>query len=76
MARLPWMSNAQSPQLVRIYECGICGCCHPWEWDGDCREDANRFFPDDYAAGLGLDETEIEVFSWEERVEADMAGRR
>jgi hypothetical protein len=25
------------------YECGICGSFHPWNWDGDCRDDANRF---------------------------------
>ena len=26
-----------------FYECGICSHCHPWDWDGDCREDAFRF---------------------------------
>jgi hypothetical protein len=25
------------------YECGICSQYHPALWDGDCREDANRF---------------------------------
>ena len=28
---------------VKLYECGICGEIHLWEWDGDCREDANRY---------------------------------
>lgn len=27
----------------KYYECGICGHYHPLEWDGDCRDDANRF---------------------------------
>lgn len=26
-----------------FYACGICGHCHPIAWDGDCRDDANRF---------------------------------
>jgi len=25
------------------YECGICGHYHPIEWNGDCRDDANRY---------------------------------
>ena len=25
------------------YECGICGHLHPWSFNGDCRDDANRF---------------------------------
>lgn len=25
------------------YECGICGHMHPRSWNGDCRDDANRF---------------------------------
>ena len=29
------------------YECGICDQYHPVEWDGDCREDASRFFADE-----------------------------
>jgi hypothetical protein len=27
----------------KFYECGICGHYHPAEWNGDCREDSNRF---------------------------------
>ena len=26
-----------------LYECDICSGLHPWGWDGDCREDKNRF---------------------------------
>lgn len=54
-----------------IYECGICDQHHPWDWDGDCREDANRFMPDDYATRLGVDESELDIRSWEDRVDAD-----
>jgi len=28
---------------MQFYECGICGHYHPIEWDGDCRDDTNRF---------------------------------
>ena len=30
-----------------FYECGICGHMHPTAWDGDCRDDANRFTNDE-----------------------------
>jgi hypothetical protein len=30
-------------KLLKFYECGICGHCHPLTWDGDCRDDSNRF---------------------------------
>ena len=59
---------------VIIYECGICDAYHPWTWSGDCRDDANRFYPDEYADRLGIDETEIEVRTMDERVTADGLG--
>lgn len=31
----------------KFYECGICGHYHPAGWNGDCREDANRFTQSD-----------------------------
>ncbi len=37
--------EAQS-KLPKFYECGICGAWHRLEWNGDCREDAARWFPD------------------------------
>lgn len=49
----------------KFYECGICECLHPWDWDGDCREDAARFFSDTIPA-------DAEVFSMEDRVAADL----
>lgn len=55
-----------------LYECGICSCYHPWSWDGDCRDDNNRYSgPDEYAARYGVDEFDIEIRSMEERVQAD-----
>ena len=55
-----------------LYECEICDCFHPWTFDGDCRDDANRYgAPDDYATRHGVDELQIEVRSMEDRVTAD-----
>lgn len=33
--------------LPEYYECGICGGWHSANWNGDCREDAARFNPED-----------------------------
>ena len=60
-----------------LYECGICSCWHPWEWNGDCREDANRYAdPEDYAERLHLSRLEfndIHLRSMDDRIEADRA---
>ena len=48
--------------MMIFYECGICDQYHPWEWDGDCRDDANRYSdPPDNA----------EIRSMEDRMGAD-----
>lgn len=52
------------------YECGICGCWHPWDWNGDCRDDKNRFTADEI-------DTKHGPFGWEarsmdDRVAADL----
>ena len=63
----------ESETSVVVYECGICSCYHPWDWDGDCREDANRMEslePLELAYGAN----NVEVRSWEERVAADAGG--
>lgn len=45
-----------------IYACEICGCYHPWEWNGDCRDDTNRFdSPEDYAELHGITQFDVEV---------------
>ncbi len=47
------------PKRKQFYDCGICGAYHPANWDGDCRDDANRFAPDQLDAKYGED-------GWEE----------
>jgi len=42
-------------QKPTYYECGICGQYHSVLWDGDCREDAARFTPEDLDAKHGAD---------------------
>jgi hypothetical protein len=34
-----------------LEECGSCGCYHPATFNGDCRDDANRYPTPDYADG-------------------------
>ena len=58
---------------LEVYECGICGCVHPWSWDGDCRDDDNRFGGvDDYAQRMNVQVDLIDVHSMDERVAADV----
>jgi hypothetical protein len=61
-----------------IFECGICSCFHPWDFAGDCRDDANRYAtPEDFLESKGLKEFNangqlcLEVRSMEDRVTAD-----
>lgn len=42
-----------------FYRCGICECLHPWNWSGDCRDDANRFAADKLDSKFG-------PFGWDE----------
>lgn len=61
--------------IHRLYECGCCECYHPWDWDGDCREDAQRYgSPEEYAEAIGVSAFEVEVLSAEERAAADVNG--
>ena len=48
----------------QFYECGICECIHPWEWNGDCRDDENRLYYEDIP-------DDATIFTWECRQEAD-----
>lgn len=55
-----------------LYECGICSCYHPWDWDADCRDDANRYgSPEEYAAAKGISPYDVTVMSWEDRQAED-----
>lgn len=56
-----------------LYECDICDCYHPWEFNGDCRDDDNRTFPDLYAEKFNIDESDIEILSMDERIREDMS---
>lgn len=53
--------------MPKYYECGICGCWHPLDWDGDCRDDANRFAIDaldDMHGPLGWQE--VDMPTWDD----------
>lgn len=56
-----------------LYDCGICGCLHPWDFAGDCRQDNARYNGyDDYAQRNGVSEDDVIVRSWEDRCNADV----
>lgn len=48
----------------KFYECGICDHLHRWEFNGDCREDAQRFCYEDLADSA-------EVAGWDDRLAED-----
>lgn len=53
---MPYTSTDQplpKGKLLKFYRCGICECFHSLAWDGDCREDANRFAADEIDAAHG-----------------------
>lgn len=53
----------------KYYACEICGHSHPWEWNFDCRDDANRFTDEELDAKHGPDGYELATMT--ERVLAD-----
>ncbi len=60
-----------------IYECGFCGCYHPWDWDGDCRDDENRYgAPEDYIEKVNCDPFKLEVRSMQDRIDADLEDKK
>jgi hypothetical protein len=60
------------PSDAALYECGICDCYHHWNFDGDCRDDNNRYAsPEEYAVSVGVSVYEVEIRSMTERVAAD-----
>lgn len=55
------------PQPPQFYRCGCCGCFHPVNWDGDCRDDANRFAPDQLDEKYDGDWEEVDMYDdWRE----------
>ncbi len=67
--------------MTILYECEICYCIHPWDWNGDCRDDANRYNGiEDFEERTGISEfneatgkLQIELRSMDERLEADLS---
>lgn len=47
-----------------FYLCEICGAHHPWNWNGDCRENNARYSYEKLDKQFGCD-------GWEERSMSD-----
>lgn len=58
-----------SKPLPIYYACGICDHNHPWQFDGDCRDDANRLTDAELDARHGA--AGYELRTMDERVAAD-----
>lgn len=57
---------------IKLYECDICGGLHPWEWRGDCRDNANRYGDaEDFAVRKHVNIDDIEILTMEDRINAD-----
>lgn len=41
---------------MTYYQCDICECFHPYLWNGDCRENANRFIAEELDIKHGPDD--------------------
>jgi hypothetical protein len=55
-----------------VYECGICNSIHPWEWNGDCRDNNSRYGSvEEYAEAFGVPDYKVIVRSMEDRIQAD-----
>jgi len=58
-----------------IYHCGICDQYHPWLFNGDCRDNANRFAdPEHYAERKRVSIYRVVEMDMHARVLADMRG--
>lgn len=55
------MNNDEKYNPPQFYECGICNCYHPAEWDGDCRDDDNRYAMDELDEIYGHYWTEVDM---------------
>lgn len=49
----PVMDGTTLYDRPTYYACGICEAYHPADWNGDCRDDNNRFWPDQLDARHG-----------------------
>jgi hypothetical protein len=48
-------------KMNKFYECGICDHYHPIDWDGDCRDDDNRFSIGDLDEKFGSGWEEVDM---------------
>ena len=53
-----WILDAvhAAQTMQAIYECGICGHYHRSDWNGDCREDAERMTLDEVESRFGAED--------------------
>jgi len=47
--------SRQYVDLELFYECRSCGCYHPVDFDGDCRDDENHFTSGELDETYGTD---------------------
>jgi hypothetical protein len=55
--------------MTKFYECDICGHIHHWDWNGDCRDDANRFTLEQIEKQYG---DKFELLTMDDRLDADI----
>ena len=49
-------------KVHKLIECGCCGCYHSSDWDGDCRDNDNRFADEeDYVQRTGTSPKDIRM---------------
>lgn len=76
------MTTTSGPETTPVhvlYECGCCGCLHPWNFCGDCRDNESRYGAvEDYCERNGLAEfgpdgrLQVEVRFMEDRIADDL----
>lgn len=55
--------------IHQVYSCDICGAYHRLEWDGDCRENAERLQIEDLEAKYGEEGKawiEVDMPTWDD----------
>ena len=58
---------------MKYYECSICDHLHPWEFNGDCRDDSNRFCDDEVPHDSDIRTMAERLRAEAERLAADVA---
>lgn len=55
----------RSGKVMKFYDCSICGLLHPWNFNGDCRNDDKRFTFDEIPE-------DSKIHTMEERIKSDL----